>query len=251
MSMNKKIMVVDDNTEYCNSITDFLELEGYDVVGIHDGFKAIESISKDYFDLVLMDIKMQGMDGIDTFSKLKGISPKTATIIMTAFAVEERIIEGLRAGIFGYFLKPINHDRLFCSIENAFADSALVMIADNNKESCSGLHDVLVEKGYRVVTARDGEIAIQMAKENRFDIAILDNHLSDINSTKTSSSIRYIRSDITIIIIGNKEKTGDIVESSHENDDYTYLERPLDMAHLLAVMRKALKNKYQDMDIEN
>lgn len=244
MTMNKKILVVDDNTKYCESVIDVLEIEGYDAVGVHDGFKALEAIGEDCFDLVLMDIKMPGMDGIDTFKKLKEISPRTPTIMMTAFVVEDRIREGLRTGAFGAFQKPINYDRLFCSIERAFPDGALVMIASNDKESCSGLYDVLVEKGYRVVVTRDGETAIQMAMEKRFDIIILDKQLPDINGTKVYPALRDIRPDVPVIsITGDMEESGDTVAQSFEKGVYTYLEKPLDTDHLLEVMQKALENR--------
>ncbi len=244
MTKNKKILVVDDNHNYRESVIDILEIEGYDAVGVDDGFKAIEVIGEDSFDMVLMDIKMPRMDGIDTFKKLKEISSKIPTIIMSAFALEDRISEGLRSGVFGSFQKPINYDRLFCSIERAFPDGALVMIADNNKEFCFGLRDVLVDKGYRVVTARDGAIAVQMAREKRFDIIILDNQLPDINGTKTYQAIRSIRPDVPVIsITENKEEAGYIVDKSIENDMYACMEKPLDMERLLGVMQKALESR--------
>ncbi len=245
MTKNKKILVVDDNSEYCESVLDVLAIEGYDAVGVNDGFKAIDAVSEDSFDLVLMDIKMPGMDGIDTFKKLKKISSKTPTIIMSAFTLEDRISEGLRSGVFGAFQKPINYDRLFCSIERAFPDGALVLIADNNKESCFSLRDVLDGKGYRVVTARDGEIAVQLVREKKFDIIILDSQLPDINGTKTYQTISGIRPDVPIIsITENKEEAGGIADKSAENDFYAFLEKPLDMESLLGVIQRALKNRY-------
>jgi DNA-binding NtrC family response regulator len=244
--MNKRILVVDDNSKYCESIIDILEMEGYDAVGVHDGFKALETIGEDCFDLVLMDIKMPEMDGVDTFKKLKEISPKTPTIMMTAFAVEDRIREGLRTGAFGAFQKPINYDRLFCSIERSFPDGALVMIADNNKEFYSGLYDVLVEKGYRVLTAIDGKTAVQLAREKNFDIIIMDKQLPDINGTNTYSAIRNIRPDVPVIgITENKKEAGGIVDKSVEKGIYAYMEKPLDIDRLLEVIQKALKNRCQ------
>jgi DNA-binding NtrC family response regulator len=244
MTKNRKILVVDDNTKYCESVLDVLEIEGYEAVGVHDGFKAIEAIDKDSYDLVLMDIKMPRMDGIDTFKKLKEISSKIPTIMMTAFALEDRIREGLRTGVFGAFQKPINYERLFCSIERAFPDGALVMIADNNKESCFGLRDVLVEKEYRVVTAREGEIAVQLVREKRFDIIILDNQLPDINDIKTYQTIRSIRPDVPVIsVTESEEEAGGIDNKSVGKDIYAYLEKPLDMDRLLGVMQKALENR--------
>jgi len=241
--MNKKILVVDDNTEYCDSVVDVLEIEGYDVIGVYDGLKALEAIGKDSYDLVLMDIKMPMMDGVDTFKKLRKISPKTPTIMMTAFAVEDRIREGLRIGAFGAFQKPINYDRLFCSIERAFPDGALVMIVSNDSESCSELFDVLVGEGYRVVVAGDGETAMQMATEKGFDIIILDKQLPDINGTKIYPAIRDLRPDMPVIsITENNEEAGNIADKTIEKGIYAYLEKPFDTEHLLEVMRKALED---------
>ncbi len=244
MAINKKILVVDDNIEYCESVIDVLSVEGYDAVGVHNGFKTLEAISEDCFDLVLMDIKMPGMDGIDTFTKLKEIAPNIPTIVMTAFAVEDRIREGLRSGVFGTFRKPINFDRLFCSIEMAFPDGKLVMISSDNSELYSGLYDALVDKGYRVLTAIDGEIAAQLSMEKKFDIIIMDDQFPDINGTKTYTAIRNMRPDVPVIFITeDKEKAGDIVDQLPEKDVKVFLEKPLDIEYLLVAMQKALENR--------
>ncbi len=242
VAINKKILVVDDNIEYCESVIDVLSVEGYGAVGVHNGFKTLEAISEDCFDLVLMDIKMPGMDGIDTFTKLKEIAPNIPTIVMTAFAVEDRVRDVLRSGVFGTFRKPINFDRLFCSIERAFQDGELVMIACNNSELYSGLYDVLVDKGYRVITAIDGEIAAQLSMENKFDIIIMDDQLPDINGTKTYTAIRNMRPDVPVIFInGNMEDSPNVVDQSSEKDVYAYIVRPLEIEHLLEVMRELRK----------
>ncbi len=69
--VDRKILVVDDNADYCEGIVDFLEMEGFDAIAVHDGYKALETIKKERFDMVLMDIRMPGMDGVETFQKLQ------------------------------------------------------------------------------------------------------------------------------------------------------------------------------------
>ncbi len=242
--MAQRILLVDDEEGIRKVLGISLTDGGYEVSTAENAEQALDIFRKEQPAIVLTDIKMPGMDGIDTFKKLKEISPKTPTIMMTAFAVEDRIREGLKRGAFGAFQKPINYDRLFCSIERAFPGGALVMIADNNKEFYSGLYDVLVEKGYRVITAIDGEIAVQLAREKRFDIIILNNQLQNIDGTKVYPAIRNIRPDVPVInITGNKEEAGDIVNQLPEKGVYVYLEKPLDMDHLLEVIQKALENR--------
>ena len=122
MKTNKKILIVDDNTEFCENVSDLLELEGYETVRTHDGFEALEAAKENDFDLVLMDVKMPGMDGVEIFSKLKEeISSEIPVIMLTSYAVEDRIREALCKGAFGAFQKPVDFEKLFCCIKKALS----------------------------------------------------------------------------------------------------------------------------------
>ncbi|MCP4272025.1 MAG: response regulator, partial [Gammaproteobacteria bacterium] len=201
MNTNRKILVVDDNIDYCEGIIDFLEMEGFNAVGVHDGFRALEAIKEEKFDMVLMDVRMHGMDGVETFQQLKKFSPEIPTILMTAYAVEDRIREALRSGVFGAFIKPVDNVRLLCSIEKSLPDGATVLIADNDNDFSSNLHDIVIENGYRGVVVNDGEKAIKTARENNFDIVIINAKLTGINGIETYQKIRDLRPNVSVIII--------------------------------------------------
>jgi two-component system, NtrC family, response regulator HydG len=243
MNTNSKILIVDDNTNFCESVSEVLQLEGYETAGVHDGFNAIKAVQQDSFDLVIMDIKIPKMDGVDTFRKLKDISSKIPVIMMTAYAVEDRIRLALREGAFGIFKKPIEFKRLLCSIKKALFDGALIMIADDDEKLCSNLLDTLVKKGYRGEVANDGETAVKMARENKFEIILLDMKLPEMNGLETYLSIRDIRPDVEVIITGYKEEMGDLIEQALERNVYAYLQKPLNMDLLLEVIHKTLENK--------
>ena len=242
MKTNRRILVVDDNIDYCEGLIDFLEMEGFDAMGVHDGFKAVEAVKKEVFDMVLMDVRMPGMDGVETFQRLKDVSPETPTILMTAFAVESRIREALREGVFGAFQKPVDNERLICSINKSFPGGAIVMIADDDKELCSALLEKFTDKGYRGVIVRKRETAIQMAGEKKFDIIILDTKHTDIDGLETYQKIRDFRPDVNIIIVtDNKEETEKLIDKVSKNDVYTFLEKPLNIENLLEITQKALE----------
>ncbi len=244
MTTTKTILVVDDNEDYREGVIDFLDIEGYEVVGACDGFKALEIIKKDKFDAVLMDVRMPGMDGVETFQKLKEVSPGTPTILMTAFAVETRIREALRKGVFGAFQKPVDHERLICSIEKSIPDGPVVMVAVDDNEHCSDLLDTFAERGYRGVAARGSNTATRMAREKRFDIIILDINLPLSDKLETYHKIRDFRPDVNIIIItDNKKGTESLIDQASKKGVCAFLEKPLDIDNLLEVMRKALKNR--------
>jgi DNA-binding NtrC family response regulator len=244
MKTNRRILVVDDNRDYCEGIIDFLEMEGFDAIGVYDGFKALDAVKKEVFDMVLMDVRMPGMDGVETFQKLKAISPETPTILMTAFAVESRIREALRNGVFGAFQKPVDNERLICSIKKSFSNGAVVMIADNDKKLCSDLLDTFAEKGYRTVAARDSETAIRMASEKKFDIIILNTKQKDTNGFETYQKIRDFRPDVNIVLVtDNKKETENLIDQVSKNDVCAFFEKPLDINKLLEVVQKALEGR--------
>lgn len=244
MKTNRKILVVDDNTDYCEGIIDFLEMEGFDAIGVYDGFKALEVIKEETFDMVLMDVRMPGMDGVETFQKLKKVSPGTPTILMTAFEVENRIREALRSGVFGAFQKPVDNKRLICSIKKSFPDGAVVMIADDDKELSSNLLNVISENGYRGVVVRDREIAIKSASEKKFDIIIIDLKQKDSNGLETCKKILDFRPDVNVIIItDNTKETESIIDQNSKKNVCAFLEKPINTVNLLEVMQKTMKDR--------
>ncbi len=95
MQEKSRILVVDDNEQFCQNVSDILEMKGYKVMTASDGFKALEMIKRNGLDLVLMDIKMPVMDGVETFKKVKEMAPDIPVIMVTAFAVEDLITEAL------------------------------------------------------------------------------------------------------------------------------------------------------------
>lgn len=239
-----KILVVDDNIDFCENIIDILESDGYEAEGVHDGFKALEVVGNNDFDLVLMDIRMPSMDGVETFIKLKEISPKIPVIMITAFTENGRIREALRYGACGAFEKPIDIERLKCSMKKARPNGAKIMIVDDDEKSSANMIDVLVENKYRGLAVHDGKSAIQLAREIKFDIILLDTKLPDMNSLEVYNTIHDIRPEAVIIIITeNKEEMGVVVEESLQGNAYAYFEKPLDMDLLLNVINERLEDR--------
>ncbi len=100
------ILVVDDEETMRRSLADILRLEGYRVQTAAGGETAIELIHKDVFDLILLDLKMPGVDGLDVLHEANRIAPDTIIILLTAHGSLESAIESLRSGASDYLLKP-------------------------------------------------------------------------------------------------------------------------------------------------
>ena len=245
MSVKSKILVVDDNEEFCRNVTDILELRDYEVVTASDGFKALELVKQDGCDLVLMDIKMPVMDGVETFKKIKEMAPRIPVIIVTAYALEELVREALREGAYGFLKKPLDFDLLLILIDKAIDKGALILVADDDENLCTNIKEVLSEQGYRVCTAYDGNKAVEKARRNNFDIILLDMKMPVLNGLETYLSIRDFRPNVVAVIItGYRQEMSELVQRALQKSAYACLEKPIDMDRLvsLLVQIKAQKN---------
>ena len=125
MSNPKKILVVDDDETHRLMLHATLESEGYTVHEADDGLTAVEAVKKEFYDLVLMDIRMAHMSGIDALREIKRISPGIPALIMTAFASIETAVEAVKSGAYDYITKPLDIEKLKRSIASELEHSDL------------------------------------------------------------------------------------------------------------------------------
>ena len=118
--MRIKILIVDDEPSHRLMLSAHLK-SGYDVSEASDGLTAVEAVKKRFFDLVLMDIRMPGMDGLEALRQIKAISPGIVVFIMTAFQSVETAREALRQGASDYIVKPVDTEELLANIEREFS----------------------------------------------------------------------------------------------------------------------------------
>ncbi|MFC2169102.1 sigma-54-dependent transcriptional regulator [Acidobacteriota bacterium] len=121
LKMEKKetIHIVDDEPIIHEVLGDFLTSEGYEVEISSSGEKALEKHSSQTFDLILLDLLMPGINGIEVLKKLKKIDPTSIIIIITAYASVDSAIAAMKMGAFDYIQKPFKHDELLISIKRA------------------------------------------------------------------------------------------------------------------------------------
>ena len=139
------ILVVEDGHSQREILRDFLRDEGHDVSEAESGEKALKQLRENYFDLLLIDYKMPGMDGMELLKGVKRINPEVDVIMMTAYGTVETAVQAMKAGAVDYVTKPIELDELLILVDRISERRTLL------KEN-EILRDELRRKG---VTAND------------------------------------------------------------------------------------------------
>ncbi len=155
-----KILVIDDERSIRNTLKDILEYEKYSVDLAEDGIKGIEKVKGNSFDIVLCDIKMPGMDGIEVLEQLVQISPDTPVVMISGHGNIDTAVESIKKGAFDYIEKPLDLNRLLITIRNAMDKSSLVSETKILKKKVNKKYEIVGEsKALKMITDMADRVA--------------------------------------------------------------------------------------------
>jgi DNA-binding NtrC family response regulator len=118
--MKTRVLIVDDEKEFTETLSDRLTMRDYDTTVSFSGEDAIENVKGYNFDVVILDVSMPGMSGIEVLSAIKKMKPLIEVIMLTGHATVETAIEGMKLGAHDYLLKPCNTGDLVSKIDRAY-----------------------------------------------------------------------------------------------------------------------------------
>jgi DNA-binding NtrC family response regulator len=142
MAKKKSILIVDDEESVRDSLYNWFIEDGYQVECAENAKKALTILEADSYDIILADIKMPGMDGLELLKRIKSLRPESIVIIITAFATVDTAVQALKDGAFDYVTKPFDPDDLSHLIRNA---SKQISLAEENeilKENVVSLQNI-------------------------------------------------------------------------------------------------------------
>ncbi|MFQ5648596.1 MAG: sigma-54-dependent transcriptional regulator [bacterium] len=120
-----RILIVEDDRNTLSGLVEILSQEGYDVVGVDGAKKALKHLEKDSFDILLTDLKMPYLSGMELYQRSLPIAPELKTIVMTAYSSVKDAVEAMKRGVYEYLTKPLDLDELFVIIEKAIGEQNL------------------------------------------------------------------------------------------------------------------------------
>jgi len=122
--MKIRVLLVDDEEEFVRTLSERLTLRDYDITASLSGDDALQKIKQYNYDVVILDVAMPGIGGIDALREIKKMKPLTEVIMLTGHGTVETAIEGMKLGAFDFLMKPCNTEELDTKIKKARARKA-------------------------------------------------------------------------------------------------------------------------------
>jgi DNA-binding NtrC family response regulator len=119
------VLLVDDEADFVATVAKRLKLRGLKVGTAHSGDDALERIQERAPDVVILDVKMPGLSGIETLKRIRQENPLVEVIMLTGHASVDVAIEGMEQGAFDYLMKPVGIDELVYKIQDAFSKKSI------------------------------------------------------------------------------------------------------------------------------
>lgn len=233
-----KILVVDDDRRIVKTTCDILKIKGHEPVPAYTGEEGIEKVRADVPDCVLMDIKMPGINGVETMKRMKEIAPSLTIVLVTAYATEDLIQEAERAGAYAVLSKPLDFQMILTFL-SLLAREENILIVDDDSDFLRTLKDVLTLRGYRVKTESEPDNVLERLEKDSSFVVLLDLKLGDVNGVDVLARIREEYPDKPVIMVtGYRQEMGATVEKGLKIGAYTCLYKPLEIDALIGLLEE-------------
>jgi len=234
-----KILIVDDEKDMAEMIGGVLELKGYQTKAVFNGYGAIEEVKQTHYDLILMDIKLPDINGVETFLKIKEIDFSVKVIMMTGFSVEDLITEALKQGAYACLHKPFDMEKAISKVEEVLRQSQkVILIVEDDLATRENLGGILKERGYKVCEDEDGEEAIAKLKESKYDCLLLDLKLPKIDGISVLREAKKIYPEVIVIVMTGYDLP-QMLEEAERLSAYACLKKPIDPEELVKLLKEA------------
>ena len=215
MEKNKpRVMIVDDEKVVRDFLGRLLALKDITARAAENGFQAVEMMKAESFDFAFLDVRMPGMDGVQTLKELKKINPDCKYVMMTGYSVDNLLEESRNENILATIKKPFDVNQIIAFVteqaQERHAEKIPILIIDDDQSILDFFKRLLKDKLYEVDAFSSPGPALEKLKTNDFDLVFLDIFLGETNGIELFSRIREIKPKAQVVFItGNFDKIKD------------------------------------------
>jgi two-component system, NtrC family, response regulator HydG len=175
MSNSLRVLVVDDDKDNALSMAELLEMEGHSVLAVHSGEDALEASQRENFNVSFMDVMLPGMNGVESFLRIRSLRPQARVYMMTGYSVEQLLVQALNGGALGVLEKP--HDpAMILELARQVGPTGLVLAPPTldaaGLDAGRHIHATLEQHGLRCNHVTDMRASSLQQRSN--DILVID-----------------------------------------------------------------------------
>lgn len=243
----EKVLIVDDEPDIVQQLKRIIAKEGFTVVTAADGREGLDVFLRELPGLVITDIDMPEINGIDLLRRIKKLAPQTEVIVVTGHGDYDIAIQVLRQEALDYLKKPVDLERLLVALGRYLEKSGAmekdyarptVLLLDDDVDAVSIMGRYLKKEGYEVFTGKDGEEGMRILSEQRIDVIVTDMMMPKKDGLELLCEVKKMPGDTEVILItgfGNEE----VVVQAMRDGANNFLRKPVDIEFLLITVEKA------------
>jgi DNA-binding NtrC family response regulator len=228
------LLLVDDEPGLRATLAANLELEGFEVSEAASGEEALRILEAHEFDVVLTDIRMPGMNGVELFQRIKRKNVQTPVVLTTAFSVQELVSGALRAGAFAVLPKPSRVADVVATLTHA-ARRPFVLIVDDPAKAAGGVLEALGAAGLRAQAASDADSVIALVTSGEVDVCVVD---LATPAVRVVEELRRLAPEVAVVVLSS-DVAPDILERAAVRGAFAWLRKPVEPGDLVQVVAEA------------
>jgi DNA-binding NtrC family response regulator len=232
-----RILVVDDEQSLLMTLVANLELEGFEVVSAPNGAEALELFEQQSFDLVLTDIRMPGMNGVQLFRTLRARRSDLPVILMTAFALEGLVQEAVREGAFTVLPKPFEIDHVVGALTRA-ARAPVVLLIDGDAQQAGAIAAKLEDVGVRARYEGSVDAAVTAVADGEVDVCVIDLAVAGRSGNEVAQRLREANPAVSLIAVGRRD-VAEMMRKAAASGVFACLKKPVATNDLIDVIARA------------
>lgn len=246
----EKALLIEDEQVARERLKKIIDKEGFETLTAGNGQEGLAIFKKENPGLVITDLKLPDIDGMEVIRTLKDLCPQTDIILITGHGDYDTAIQTLREGVLDYIKKPIDLDQLLTALgrhrerrikrEHLFVPQS-ILVLDDEEVARSKLARVLGKEGYQVFEGADGEEGIRVFMEKKIDLVLADIKMPKKSGLEVLHEIKKLTDDAEVIMITGYGDENTAVEAMREGA-INYIRKPIDIDQMLAAIEKAMEN---------
>jgi DNA-binding response OmpR family regulator len=245
----RKVLIVDDDAIIRDQLEKELKRNYFETFLAVDGKTALETFSREDIDILLLDVKLPDMDGLEVLQQVKERKPDCEVIVITGFGTQHIAIQSLRRGAIDYIEKPVDTDVLSAALGRAQEKLAekeelsyqnTILVIDDEESVVKYLKRFLEKEGYYVFGAYGGREGLDIISKNRIDVLISDINMEDIDGIEVLKRAKRFYKDIEGIMVTGENRE-DIAVESLRAGAIDYITKPVNLDELLFSVKKAIE----------